>query len=273
MGIAVIPAPGGGVTRKVDLFNSTATWTAPSNCFSVEVFLVGGGGGGGAYRHTSSSGGSGGGGGGAVLSWRKLPVTPGTSYTVTIGAGGAGSVDSLTGGLGGDTSFGSLLTAFGGGGGGTYTSSGTDALPTVKGTSGGRAQFSGSGSGGGGAASTFYPFIGGATNPFQLPLDGQSYTSINNVVQGGLTPGGNSSMAGFGIEGFGGGGQGGRAATATTFNRLSIHGGGVGGNANSNGGNATANTGGGGGGSYRDNTGQYSGGNGGSGYAVVVYYS
>ena len=59
MGIAVFPAPGGGVTQKVDVFTSTGSWTAPSNCSSVDVFLVAGGGGGGGLP----LGGAGGGGG------------------------------------------------------------------------------------------------------------------------------------------------------------------------------------------------------------------
>ena len=50
MGIAVIPAPGGGVTEKTQTFTSTGNFTTPSNVSTVEVFLVaGGGGGGGGY--------------------------------------------------------------------------------------------------------------------------------------------------------------------------------------------------------------------------------
>ena len=47
MGSTVFPAAGGGVTQKVQEFTSTGTFTVPSNCTAVEVFLVGGGGGGG----------------------------------------------------------------------------------------------------------------------------------------------------------------------------------------------------------------------------------
>ena len=47
MGIQVFPAASGGVTPKVSTFTSTGTFTAPSNCSTVEVFLVAGGGAGG----------------------------------------------------------------------------------------------------------------------------------------------------------------------------------------------------------------------------------
>ena len=64
----------------------TFTWTAPSNVTSVEYLIVGGGGGGGAAYDTGSAGG---GGGGLVLTG-TISVTPGTSYSIVIGAGGNG---------------------------------------------------------------------------------------------------------------------------------------------------------------------------------------
>ena len=61
-----------------------------------------------------SGGGSGGGGGGTVA--KKILVVPGTTYNITIGAGGnAGGASVAT--AGGATSFGALLTLGGGGAG------------------------------------------------------------------------------------------------------------------------------------------------------------
>ena len=61
----------------------TTTWVAPTGVTSVSVVCVGGGGGG---EGSLAQGGAGGG-----LAWRNnVSVTPGTSYTVTVGAGGNG---------------------------------------------------------------------------------------------------------------------------------------------------------------------------------------
>jgi len=95
MGIAVFPAASGGVTRKVSEFTSTGTFTVPSNCSSVELLVVGGGGAGGGGRGSSTVSspgmGLGGGGGGGVVRQEIVSVTPGASYTVTVGAGGSGA--------------------------------------------------------------------------------------------------------------------------------------------------------------------------------------
>jgi hypothetical protein len=61
----------------------------------------------------------GGGGGGGVIDG-LFPVVPGTTYTVTIGTGGAGANGSAAGANGTDTTFGSLFTAPGGQGGVSY---------------------------------------------------------------------------------------------------------------------------------------------------------
>lgn len=65
------------------------TWLCPANVYSVSVVLVGGGGSGG----TGVSGDAnvaGAGGGGGALGWvNNISVTPGQSYSVRVGAGGA----------------------------------------------------------------------------------------------------------------------------------------------------------------------------------------
>jgi hypothetical protein len=61
-------------------------WTAPTGVTAVDYLVVAGGGGGGA----SGGGGAGAGGAGGFRTGTGRSVTEGTSYTVTVGAGGAG---------------------------------------------------------------------------------------------------------------------------------------------------------------------------------------
>ena len=97
----------------------TTAWTAPTGVTKVEVLAVGGGGGGGAWV-------GGGGGGGGYLYRASWPVTPGTSYTVTVGAGGnrevnPGSYTGMPAASNGGNSVFDTLTAVGGGYGGSWT--------------------------------------------------------------------------------------------------------------------------------------------------------
>ena len=97
------------------VFNSTGscTWTCPSGVTKIKLIVIGGGGGGGGGG--SSTNGTKGGSGGVGIGF--YTVTPGTAYAVTIGAGANGASAFGTGGNGGSSSFGSLLTATGGVGG------------------------------------------------------------------------------------------------------------------------------------------------------------
>lgn len=120
------------------IFTSTTTWTAPAGVTKVRLLVVGGGGGGGGegvlgcctIGDTGSAGGRGG------LGWGVYTVTPGITYTVTVGAGGNGST-TTTGGAGGESWFGinsstKLLNATGGLGGVTNSAgSGTDGTSTL----------------------------------------------------------------------------------------------------------------------------------------------
>lgn len=124
-----LPGSSSGVLKKVTFTAVGAnTFTVPVSVNYLDVTLVGagGGGGGGAIGATPSGGGGGGGAGATVR--RRITVTPNTAYTVTIGAGGGGAA-SGTGGTGGDTTFGSLVTAKGGLGG-------TSAVGSTKGSRG-----------------------------------------------------------------------------------------------------------------------------------------
>ena len=66
----------------------TTTWVAPPNVNNIEYLVVGGGGGAG---NGYDNAGGGGGGAGMVLTG-TLSVTPGQSYNITVGAGGAGGI-------------------------------------------------------------------------------------------------------------------------------------------------------------------------------------
>lgn len=95
------------------------TWTCPTGVFRIWLWGYGGGGGGGGGRggatsNTTFSSPGGGGGGGAIPPPAPIlvRVTPGTTYTITVGAAGIGGTNGsgnagygTSGGPGGDTIF------------------------------------------------------------------------------------------------------------------------------------------------------------------------
>jgi hypothetical protein len=300
MGSTVFPAAGGGVNKYAVAYTSTTTWTAPSTCNSVDVFLVGGGGGGGGISGTFANGynviGCGGGGGGGSVITATVPVTPGTTYTITIGAGGSGGVGAANATAGADTTFGSLATAYGGGaGGGCSFSGGTGQTFYVtnisRGTGGGQGYAINSfdtitGGPGGGALGTNYFFPLAQTN-FALFTESNWFAQNASLYSG---SGGGQAMnqgsvlyAGAGINGFGGGGSGAQFNNQSgTTNRTVVSSGGAIGpcnitsNSSANGNAGTTNKGGGGSGAIvrtSSNTLTATGGAGGSGYAYITYWS
>jgi hypothetical protein len=249
---------------------------------TVNYLLVGGGGGGG-DRH------GGGGGAGGVLTG-TFSATSGT-YTVTVGAGGAGgnyetnnSTPRGSGIKGGDTTVTGLSTANGGGGGGTYDGNPTGTvgsggggggtnLAGVAGTAGqGNAGGSGlnpGGGGGGGAggngvnANVGTGGIGTTAHSATLLAVGYGTTFAlarppNIVISGGLAyiagGGGGAAASGGANGGFGGLGGGGRGDWDNDF--IST---------------GTPNTGGGGGASRSESGGGSAGFAGGSGLVVLWY--
>jgi hypothetical protein len=268
MAVTLIPAASsGGKTLQSITITGTQTWTAPSGVTSIDVLLVGGGGAGGAANTNATYSGGGGGGGGVVLS--TLSVTPGTGYTVTIGAGGTRSTTNANGGDGSNSTFGSLLTALGGGGGQGSVQS---ALSTTGACGGGAANFNASSvAGGGGGAlpvpvslgSTTYTLYGYASpglqggrgfqsQPYGFADVSQGGGSFQNLYGGG--GGGGSTQGGSSVFLNNGGYNAGKGAIQT------------------NSGQATAGTanfgGGGGGGSLNSFPGA-----GGSGVCIIKYWA
>ena len=128
----------------------TYSWTAPTGVTSVCVVCVGGGGAG--QDNWSNPAGAGGG-----LGWKNnIPVVPGQTYTVVVGAGGTSSTSAVNSILGGDSYFIARTTVCGYGGGNANV--GTTNGPNANGYGGG---YFGDGGGAGGNA-TNYQGGGGA---------------------------------------------------------------------------------------------------------------
>jgi hypothetical protein len=253
------------------------TWTSSGSFFfapfvpsTVEYLVVAGGGGGGSN--------GGGGGAGGLLTASGFSVTAGTSYTVTVGAGGAapgtGSGTYKSGANGLNSVFSTITSTGGGGGGGADGANGN-----------GSGSAGGSGGGGGWGLSNT---VGGAGNtPSTTPIQGYAGgTGLSGSNSGGAgggagAVGGNASgtvggTGGIGVQSsitgtatyYAGGGAGGGYSGSP---QGGSGGGGYGGvGLNVVGGPGTANTGGGGGGGAGNNA---FGGAGGSGVVIVRYES
>lgn len=253
----------------------TTSWTAPAGVTSVNYLVVAGGGSGG------GQGPSGGGGAGGVVTG-TLAVTPGSSYTVTVGAGGISTGGSVDGnGRPGNNSVFSTVTALGGGGGIAYsTDSGTWASSGVgNGGSGGGGGTGGLGTPGqgnnGGAGKTGSGGLNSGDG-YHYGAGGGAGMAAVAVAPNSGAPGGAGrlvSITGSDVY-YGGGGGGGMDSARVGGGTSGGVGGGGGANQGSNGSAGTANTGGGGGGGCnRSGSGGagYSGGDGGSGIVVLAY--
>ena len=257
----------------------TYSWTVPADVISVSVVAIGGGGGGARDR-------SGGGGGGGGLVWvNNISVTPGQTYTVTVGAGGSGNL-SGNGSSGGDSWFNnsSYIVATGGGGGSTVlqseSSGGTYINNSGFSGGGGTGGFGGkntsdwSGGGGGGAGG----YTGNGGN------GAATYSSIEATAGAGGGGGGGASLASNGIAGAGGGGvsiygQGANGAAGTYTVSIAYGGGGGSGGTtaanrrilNDGGGTGGSYGAGGGGGTTNQTGSHYNPGNGASGAVRIIW--
>jgi hypothetical protein len=159
------------------------SWIAPSGVTSIELLVVAGGGG-------SGNDVGGGGGGGGLCYSASYPVTPGSTYNITVGNGGANSTGSaIKGSNGGDSAFGSVL-ARGGGGGGSYPGNGAG-LSGGSGGGGGDQNYSG-----GSSTQTSGPNYTGYGN-----AGGSSWTSTWASGSGGGAGGAGNNGAGVVVAG------------------------------------------------------------------------
>jgi len=250
---------------KVQVHNGSA-WedVGAGNTFAIDYLLVGGGGatngqgGGGAGGFLNSFGSEASGGGNSSLD--ELGIVKGTSYTVTVGAGGSAGANN------GSNSVLSRLTAYGGGYGGDFSEVGQDG-----------------GSGGGGGTSNTGTFAAGSTLT-NLNLGFNGGVGVSNSLTVNRAAGGGGGASAVGTAGSGGTGGNGGAGVASLISGSSVTyaggGGGWGGTTGGSGGtggggtgetnpnddntSGTANTGGGAGGGAPKT-------NGGSGIVIIRY--
>ena len=246
-------------TRWNDVTGTSRSVPASQDLLSIEVLVVAGGGAGG--NGTGFGYESGGGGAGGLIYNAAFAVTPGTSYTATVGEGG-GAIASTEKSLNGGNSSFSTLVAIGGGGGATAPATGSSG-----------------GSGGGGAHNVTAggAAIFGQGFPGATPVQGSSGGGGGGAGGPGKSTAGNADGSGgpglpFTISGslqyYAGGGGGSRHSNVSG----GIGGGGAGVDlaGYASGGPGLPNTGGGGGGANQPGT-NIGGGAGGSGIVIVRY--
>ena len=197
-----------GVRGKTQ-FTTSGSWTCPDGVTTVYITgcAAGAGGAGGgsasAYSATRSASGGGGGGAGETAIRRTVTVVPGTTYTVTIGAGSSGGAGGIVSGNNngtnsadaGSTSFGTLLTLAGGLAAGAGVGAGNQS------PAGGTGGLPGGGQGQDGYTAAGMP-VGmggdGGSSPFGTSGSGGKSGAIGGSKGG--------DAAGYGAGGGGGGG-------------------------------------------------------------------
>lgn len=193
----------GVVDYQVFTTAGAATWTKPSGLPTnamVFVQMWGGGGGGGGAGGDGTTGSGGGGGGAYVEAWFRASEL-GSTVSLNVAGGGNGGSSGANGSVGGNSTFGTLLTAYGGGGG-------------LSGSTGG---------GGGGALSAGSGATGGNPAPSSSSSDGGGSGGAGTSLRGGAGGGngaasGLSGTAGGASRHGGGGGAGGCGAGQSTTN-------------------------------------------------------
>ena len=294
---ALTPSAGLVIYNKtkgnIELYNGNQWVEVSSTSFTFEVdFLVvggGGSGGGGDYYDAGGGGGAGGfrtsygtgnvSGANSAVEPKKT-ITPGTTYTVTIGAGGSASASSLTDG---DNSvFDNIISLGGGAGGRTFnTSSNTDRGPNGGGCGGGAGVRRTGSARSGGAGTATQGLNGGnsnvasGNNPYTGGGGGGAGQNGSNGSGYNGGRGGNgiqSFITGSGVYYAGGGGGCGNVDEGGSHGAGGLGGGGAGRTWNQSGGEGTVNTGGGGGGNYPGGGSTYRTGKaGGSGVVILRY--
>jgi len=200
-----VPAGGGFASIVSRVFTSSGTYTPTAGMKFCIVEALGGGAAGGG---TAGAGNHGAGGGGAGGYCRKVisAADIGASQVVTIGAGGVGVVNT-TGGNGGNTTFGAILTANRGLGGLPSTSSGVGARGGDGGTAtGGDVNVTGQlGDNGFAATGASTPYMGGnGANTMYGSGGFGGYLAVNRG-DGTLYGSGGGGIGSNGASGVGGG--------------------------------------------------------------------
>jgi hypothetical protein len=210
---------------NVQQFDSSGTWTKPSLAAGSRVYIQAWGGGGSGARQSTAGACGGGGGGGYNERWLNLSQM-GATETITIGAGGASRTGSnQAGDQGGNTTVGSLITAYGGagspvttsgGGGGGQLSAGSGQAPgrpNIQTDESGGEYKQGGGSTGASALGKNDALFHGGGGGFATT----AATGGSSSVWGGGGGGGGNATAAAGSSSFGGnGGAGGATGTAGT---------------------------------------------------------
>lgn len=229
--------------------SGSVTWTAPATATSVNYLVVGGGGGGGGAYDNSAGGG---GGGGLVLTG-AMDVTPGQTYNIIVGEGGAGAIrptysnplgqaNNNNGSTGNSSSFDTIVA---GGGGFGYKSrtgavtpipyGGSQAIgstPPTGGGGGGSYNFTtgtgGYGGGGGGNGSAgeanrvggngITSDISGSNNSYGEGGDGGFYSSNSSGTAGAVNTGNGGGGGGSTSGNNRGGANGGSGIVILKFN-------------------------------------------------------
>ena len=207
------------------------SWTCPLGVTQISVLCIGAGGGGSNVGNnvTTYTGRSGG--GGALAFANNVSVTPGTVYTIRVGAGGAGAIapvpayQNYSGQDGGNSFFSDSVTTFceaGGGEGGDSASfsgnlTGGGGGQVITGTGGaggdGGQGSSGNGTTGGGGAGG-YNGAGGGTN--WSGTGNPAATGSGGGGQGGAGGIGGAGGGGVGLYGLGSDGAGGSGGSGTS---------------------------------------------------------
>lgn len=261
-----IQATGGTITFdgdfKIHTFSTSGTFeiTANPQNESMDILLLAGGAGGGGMTNLNN-----GAGGGGAGEYYTDTITRGVdSYTVTVGAAGAGGAAGNNIGSNGSDSVFDDLTVFGGGGGGSVVLDGSDG-----GSGGGGSSFSGGSStavlglgNDGGDGSTSSGFGAGGGGATQVGEDAQA------TIGGDGGDGATSSITGTAITRAGGGGGGNTSGAGGTGG---TGGGGDGGASPSAGDDATGFGAGGGGASSTTVSGSFKGGDGSDGVVILRY--
>ena len=196
--------------------NDGAVANETNQAYDSEYLIIAGGGGGGAGSTPSDHGGAGGGAGGYRTNFGSTAVelTPGVSYTITVGTGGPAAATASTPVAGSDGTVSSIagsglstVSATGGGGGGSRGAA-DGGIGRTGGSGGGSASYSGT------------PAAGNAGGDGGSPSIPEGFAGGNYASNEGGAGGGGSSV--IGTEGTSNDGSAGGAGTANSITGGSV---------------------------------------------------